>query len=138
MRKIPVATVIAVLVATTVSGCSGAAGAGSCAEKTITLGAAALHPGTAVSLRVDWVTETCDDTGGVNRPARDIAVTITSTGSGEKWTLGTIHEAVGSRFTAVGRFWIPDGVPTGKAVLEVASSVGDGETATRPVVVTPR
>lgn len=138
MRKIVVATVVAVLVAATAAGCSGAASAGSCVAKTIDLGDPALHPGAAVSLSVDWMTETCEDTGGVNRPARHIAVTITSTGSGEKWALGTIDEAVGQRFTALGRFTIPEDVPAGKAVLEVTSPVGDGESATRPVVVTPR
>ncbi len=138
MRKIVVATAVAVLVAATAAGCSDAASAGSCAAKTIDLGDPALHPGAAVSLSVDWMTETCQDTGGVNRPARHIAVTITSMGSGEKWTLGTIDEAVGQRFTALGRFTIPEDMPAGKAVLAVASPVGDGESATRPVVVIPR
>lgn len=120
------------------SGCgmtqSGAAG--SCAVKELELGDSALHPGGSVQLSVDWMTATCEDTGGVNRTAEDIAVSVTPTATGHTSLLATVDRATGDRFTVSGRFDLPDDLPLGAATLAVTSSMGDGAEATRTVTIT--
>lgn len=123
------------VVATAGCGVVTSSGAGSCAAKKIVLGDTSPHPGARLSVRVDWMTETCEDTGGVNRSARDMRVTITPS-SGSDYALGTIASTSGPRFTAEGDYVLPDDFPLGTATLTVASPVGDEATATREVVVT--
>lgn len=111
-------------------------GAGSCAAKELELGDSALHPGGSVQLSVDWMTATCEDTGGVNRTAEDIAVSVTPTATGHTSLLATVDRATGDRFTVSGRFDLPQDLPLGPATLAVTSSIGDGAEATRTVTIT--
>lgn len=118
-------------------------GAGSCAAKELELGDSALHPGGSVQLSVDWMTATCEDTGGVNRTAEDIAVSVTPTATGHTSLLATVDRATGDRYTVSGdrytvsgRFDLPQDLPLGPATLAVTSSMGDGAEATRTVTIT--
>lgn len=120
------------------TGCApvpGGTTAGSCAVKTIVLGSSDLRPGGEIQLSVDWMTARCEDTGGTNRPAEDIDVTITPTGSTESRHLGTIKSAAGPRFTAAGTFPLPDDIPAGDGVLAVTSTIGERAVAELPITL---
>ncbi|MBF4599339.1 hypothetical protein ITJ55_00785 [Frigoribacterium sp. VKM Ac-1396] len=121
-----------------VTGCapvSGGTAAGSCAVKEIVLGSSDLRPGGEIQLSVDWMTARCEDTGGTNRPAEDIDVTITPIESSESRHLGTIKSAAGPRFTAAGTFPLPDDIPAGDGVLAVTSTTAEGAVAELPITL---
>ncbi|MCY1696125.1 hypothetical protein [Curtobacterium sp. SL109] len=134
----PAIGVPALVLVLALSGCgvvsSGASG--SCAVKEIELGESALHPGGAVELSVDWMTATCEDTGGVNRTAEDVAVSVTPASTGHEYVLATVDRAVGERYTVRGRFTLPADLPLGDATLAVTSQMGDGAEASRTVTIT--
>jgi hypothetical protein len=128
--------VAAALVALAATGCTmGNGNAASCATKRITLGDSDLRPGGEVVFSVDWMTATCEDTGGWNRAAEDVAVTITPSSTGDTLLLGTVAVASGPRFIVKGRFDLPEDLPAGRATLSVRSETGDEASATLPVSV---
>ncbi|MBM7802388.1 hypothetical protein JOE58_001639 [Curtobacterium luteum] len=130
-------TVAALVVALGVSsaGCSAvSSSAGSCAAKEIRLGDSDLRPGGQVTLSVDWMWQTCEDTGGTPRASDDVAVTITPASTGRAVVLGR-PTPEGSRFRVAGRFELPDDLPSGDAVLGVHSTVGDRAGADVPVTI---
>lgn len=136
-RSVTGAAFAVVLASGALAGCSaGVSSAGSCVGPTIRLGSAtALHPGGQVDVSSDWMTLTCEDTGGTNRAAHDIAVTITPRSTGEEVALGTIPSSSGARYTARGIFALPADLPTGTATLTLESPSGDRSTASRAVTV---
>ena len=121
-----------------VTGCApvpGGTAVGSCAVKEIVLGNSDLRPGGEIQLSVDWMTARCEDTGGTNRPAEDIDVTITPMESSESRHLGTIQSAAGSHFTAAGTFPLPDDIPAGDGILTVTSTTEEGAVAELPITL---
>ncbi|OII39572.1 hypothetical protein BIU98_10915 [Curtobacterium sp. MMLR14_010] len=134
----PVIGVPALVLVLTLSGCGvvGSSAAGSCAPKEIELGDSSLHPGGAVELSVDWMTATCEDTGGVNRAAEDVAVSVTPASTGHEYVLATVDRAVGERHTVRGRFTLPADLPLGDATLAVTLHMGDRAEASRTVTIT--
>lgn len=137
-RRATVATAAVVLTAA-LTGCAGIGIAGgssaSCAVTSIDLGESSLQPGGTVQLHVDWMWQTCEDTGGIPRPAEDVTVSITSSVDGREVVLGH-PDPVGETFTVRGSFDLPEDLPVGDAVLAVASDGGDRTSAELPVTIT--
>ena len=82
------------------------------------------------------MTDRCEDTGGRDRAAEDVQVSITLQPSGEERVLGVLDPASGARFTVSGSVTLPDDIPPGPATLVVSSRTGDRSTATRDVEIT--
>lgn len=138
-RRAARAIVGALLVLLSATGCSpvgGGGGSGSCAAQEIVLADPHLTPGGQVSLSVEWMTERCEDTGGSNRAAEDVEVTITPESTGQERVLGVLDPASGPRFTVSGSVTLPDDIPPGDATLVVASRTGERLSASRDVTVT--
>lgn len=139
IRSAALALAVSSFVAVTATGCVGStSSSGSCAVKTIELDDAHLVPGGQVALSVDWMTATCEDTGGANSPASNIAVTITPATTEHEYRLGTIATVSAPDYTASGTFDLPADLPSGDATLTVSSPVGDYASATRDVVISAR
>lgn len=128
-----IAAAVAILV--TSSGCAASTAAGSCAAKKVVLGESSLQPGGEVRFSVDWMTAVCEDTGGTNRAATGMTVSIEPASTDEVRTLGTIATATGPHFTARGTFALPADLPVGEATLRIESSVGDLAEAVLPVTI---
>jgi len=119
--------------------CAGGATGGasaSCAAPTIELGDSTLEPGGEVQLSVEWMTQSCEDTGGTNRAAEDVTVSLVGIAGGESVVLGR-PEPTGPRYTVSGTFDLPDDLAVGPATLRVASTGGDETSAEAPVTITP-
>ncbi|MEK6312700.1 MAG: hypothetical protein V4755_18545 [Curtobacterium sp.] len=119
-----------------ITGCSASSAAGSCAGKVVQLGESDLRPGGEVALSVDWMWQTCEDTGGVPRASDDVVVTITPSATGTAVVLGR-PTPEGPRFRVAGLFALPADLPPGDAVLGVHSNDGDRAGADVPVTIAP-
>ncbi|WIB75931.1 hypothetical protein DEJ28_09505 [Curtobacterium sp. MCPF17_002] len=134
-RRIVVGSLVLAAVVS-LTGCVSGSASGSCAGPELELGDSSLQPGGVVRLSVDWMWQTCEDTGGTPRAADDVDVTITPSVTGEAVVLGH-PEPTGERFTVSGSFALPDDLPSGDAVLAVTSHGGDQTRAALPVSVEP-
>jgi hypothetical protein len=105
---------------------TGSTASGSCAVEEIVVGSSDLRSGGKIKLIVDWMTKTCEDTGGTNQPAEDMDVAVTPTASPKSRHLGMIRNATGPRLPAAGTSPLPASILAGDAVLTVTSFAGEG------------